>query len=155
MIPKVRKVLQQTLLEENRIGNFIRIYPTEGSNIYDKFFETPPKLNKIVYNFLFGREEFRSLSKSRALIVNPQPSVKYKIVNQDDSQLMKRVGSQSDKIIGKKSEDGQSEIVVKPGMTKSRDVVPETKFLQYVRILSLVNIVLSPETISSSSIRSD
>ncbi len=63
MIPKVRKVLQQTLLEENRIGNFIRIYPTEGSNIYDKFFETPPKLNKIVYNFLFGREEFRSLSK--------------------------------------------------------------------------------------------
>jgi len=35
---RFRDIVRDTLLENNRKGNFIRIYPTRSSDIYDQFF---------------------------------------------------------------------------------------------------------------------
>lgn len=35
---KVRDSLREALIENSRKSNFIRIYPTRNSDIYDKFF---------------------------------------------------------------------------------------------------------------------
>jgi ABC-type Fe3+/spermidine/putrescine transport system ATPase subunit len=35
---KVRDSLREALIENSRKSNFIRIYPTRSSDIYDKFF---------------------------------------------------------------------------------------------------------------------
>jgi len=38
MNPKLREIVKETLIENFRRSNFIRIYPTKTSDIYDKFF---------------------------------------------------------------------------------------------------------------------
>jgi hypothetical protein len=35
---RYREYLKETLIENGRRGNFIRIYPTKGSEAYDKYF---------------------------------------------------------------------------------------------------------------------
>jgi len=36
--PKMREIMKETLIENFRRNNFIRIYPTKTSDIYDKYF---------------------------------------------------------------------------------------------------------------------
>ena len=51
---KYRSLYLETLEETLRMGNFIRIFPFKGCEIYDKLFKVPRKANKIMYNFLFS-----------------------------------------------------------------------------------------------------
>lgn len=53
---KNRALIRDTLTEDFRKGNFIRIYPSKNSNIYDKYFITPRVSHKIVYKYLFTDE---------------------------------------------------------------------------------------------------
>ena len=50
---KYKELFLETLEETLKMGHFIRIYPFNGCGIYDSFFKTPRKVNKILYNFLF------------------------------------------------------------------------------------------------------
>lgn len=54
--PKNRDMLKEVLEEESRRNNFIRIYPSRNSDIYDQFFISPKISNKIVYKYLFTNE---------------------------------------------------------------------------------------------------
>lgn len=56
MFLKYRDLIHETVSEFSRRGNFVRIYPSRGSKIYDKFFTASKPLNKIIYRTLFSNE---------------------------------------------------------------------------------------------------
>lgn len=50
LIPlRYKEVLRDCIAEYGRRGNFIRIYPSKGTNIYDKFFKSYRPLNHFLY----------------------------------------------------------------------------------------------------------
>ena len=57
---RVKDVLFETLLEDERRGGFIRIYPAKGTDIYDGFFVAQHQYNKALYKYLYSKELFKS-----------------------------------------------------------------------------------------------
>lgn len=57
---KYREYIRETLAEYQRKGNYIRIYPAKGSDMYDPYFSGPRPYNKAVYKALFGDDIVRS-----------------------------------------------------------------------------------------------
>ena len=53
---KYRDLIQETVHEFNRKGNFVRIYPARNSEMYDKYFNGSRTLNKIVYKAFYSNE---------------------------------------------------------------------------------------------------
>lgn len=53
---KYREYIRETLAEYQRRGNFVRIYPAKGSDMYDNLFLGPRPFNKAVYKALFTDE---------------------------------------------------------------------------------------------------
>jgi len=53
---KLREIIKETLVENFRKSNFIRIYPTRTSDIYDKYFTNTKPINNVVYKCLFTDE---------------------------------------------------------------------------------------------------
>jgi hypothetical protein len=53
---KYREYIRETLAEYQRRGNFVRIYPAKGSDMYDNLFLGPRPYNKAVYKCLFTDE---------------------------------------------------------------------------------------------------
>lgn len=50
LIPmKFKDILKQALLENSRRGNFIRIYPAKGTDIYDPYFKSVRPYNVFLY----------------------------------------------------------------------------------------------------------
>lgn len=57
LIPiKFKEILKQTLEEDSRRNNFIRIYPAKGTDIYDKYFKNIRPLNVFLYKCLYTDE---------------------------------------------------------------------------------------------------
>jgi hypothetical protein len=50
---KYKEILRETLAEYNRKGNYVRIYPAAGSDVYDKFFADQRPFNRYIYHILF------------------------------------------------------------------------------------------------------
>jgi hypothetical protein len=50
---KYKELLRETIAEYNRMDNFVRIYPAFGSDVYDKYFETPRPFNRYIYRTLY------------------------------------------------------------------------------------------------------
>lgn len=71
---KYKTLYLETLEESLRIGNFNRIFPFYGSDVYDGFFKTQRKVNKSLYCFLFS-----DVLKSENLFPGISPSI-----NEDD-----------------------------------------------------------------------
>ena len=57
-------MVRDTLQEEMRRQNFVRIYPSKSSNIYDKYFPPTRQLHKVVHRILFSDEYFTLSSTS-------------------------------------------------------------------------------------------
>lgn len=53
---RYRDYVRETLAENLRKGNFVRIYPAKNTDIYDCFFNGPRPYNKIVYKVLYTDE---------------------------------------------------------------------------------------------------
>jgi hypothetical protein len=51
---KHREIVAETVEEYCKRGNFVRIYPSKQSNMYDKFFAAPRPLNKLLHKVLFS-----------------------------------------------------------------------------------------------------
>ena len=73
-------VVYETLVEYERRGNFLRIYPTKGSHCYDKYFLNPKQSNKAVYNALYNDIELKQTKDIHKIIfsvspVNPRRSI--------------------------------------------------------------------------------
>lgn len=56
MFLKFRDLIHETVSEFGRRGNFVRIYPSKGSKIYDKFFPMSKMLNKIIYKTFYSND---------------------------------------------------------------------------------------------------
>ena len=50
---KNKEILRETLMEFERRGNFVRIYPAKGTDYYDAFFETIRPINQNLYKYLY------------------------------------------------------------------------------------------------------
>ena len=57
---RYREYVRETLAEYQRRGNYIRIYPSKGSDMYDSLFTGPRPYNKAVYKALFTDEVLKS-----------------------------------------------------------------------------------------------
>jgi len=53
---KYKDIIAETLAENARKGNFVRIYPAKNSDMYDGFFSTPIPLNKLLYRVLYTED---------------------------------------------------------------------------------------------------
>lgn len=56
---KFRDILYETVLEYNRSGEFVRIFPCKGSKAYEKYFSGvfgTRMLNRLVHKALFTNE---------------------------------------------------------------------------------------------------
>lgn len=60
---KNKGAILDTLEEASRIGNFVRIFPCKGSDIYDRFFATPRASNKAIYQYLYLENESEDVFK--------------------------------------------------------------------------------------------
>ena len=56
---RYREYIRETLIENSRRGNYIRIYPAKNSDMYDPFFQTQRPYNKVVYKILYSDEVLR------------------------------------------------------------------------------------------------
>ena len=63
---RFREYVRETLAENTRKGNFVRIYPAKNSDIYDCFFNGPRSYNKIVYKALYTDEIMRTIQPKPA-----------------------------------------------------------------------------------------
>lgn len=55
MTQRQRDILLDTLEEDRRRGNFIRIFPSQGSSIYNNYFEATRNSNRFIYQCLYGK----------------------------------------------------------------------------------------------------
>ena len=60
---KYKEYIKETILENQRRGYFLRIYPARGSDMYDPFFQHPRPYNKIIYKVLFSDEVIKNYGK--------------------------------------------------------------------------------------------
>jgi hypothetical protein len=60
---KYKDYIRETLLENQRRGYFIRIYPARGSEMYDPFFTHPRPYNKVLYKVLYSDEVMKNYGK--------------------------------------------------------------------------------------------
>ena len=56
---RYREYIRETLAENQRRGNYLRIYPAKNSDMYDSFFQTQRPYNKVVYKILYSDEVLR------------------------------------------------------------------------------------------------
>ena len=50
---KYKEIFREVLAENNRRGNYVRIYPAKGSDIYDKYFEQQRPFNRYIFKMLY------------------------------------------------------------------------------------------------------
>jgi hypothetical protein len=72
---KYREYVRETLAEYQRRGNYIRIYPAKGSDMYDNLFAGPRPYNKAVYKALFSDEIIKTGPLTQAIINPSKPIV--------------------------------------------------------------------------------
>lgn len=54
---KHRNVIHETLAENHRKGYFVRIFPSKGTDKYEKYLHYSKTYNRLIYQFLYGDEE--------------------------------------------------------------------------------------------------
>eukprot|EP00826_Nyctotherus_ovalis_P066203 TRINITY_DN9766_c0_g1_i7.p1 TRINITY_DN9766_c0_g1~~TRINITY_DN9766_c0_g1_i7.p1 ORF type:complete len:279 (-),score=64.37 TRINITY_DN9766_c0_g1_i7:50-886(-) len=107
MKQRERDILLDTLEEDKRRGNFIRIFPSQGSSIYNNYFEATRNSNRFVYQCLYGKLIFNE---------GAMPDKTYQLA---ESKKTKQA------IVNKSSAGGKSEVVI-----SADDII-----LEYVRRL--------------------
>ena len=66
MPPKMKEIVIETMLEYQRRGNFVRMYPTKNSDYYDCFLSANRQTQQQLYYALYSDcvPSFKDLSKS-------------------------------------------------------------------------------------------
>lgn len=93
LIPmKFRDILKQWLEEQSKRSNFIRIYPAENTNIYDKYFKSVRPYNVFLYKWLYTDEILPQLISSKytdmSLIAASIPNAPKSIQSTEDSSTV-------------------------------------------------------------------
>ena len=67
-----RDIINEVCEEFENRGNFIRIFPTKNSNIYDKFFTGQRPMNQMIFQVLYDPGIYHG---PRATIKRPQSAI--------------------------------------------------------------------------------
>lgn len=70
---KYKEYLRETILENQRRGYYLRIYPARGSEMYDPFFSHPRPYNKVIQKVLYSDEILKNYG--RLAVFSQQPSI--------------------------------------------------------------------------------
>lgn len=92
------KHLKETLLEDQRKGGFIRIYPVKGSSIYDQYLQTSKQTTTNVYKYLFTDEILQvkqpaNFPDSQYQVLSPVSSAKIATTPSKFKQQLAAVGA--------------------------------------------------------------
>ena len=108
-------------MENKRCGNYIRIYPSQGSSVYEAYFESTRNSNKFLYQCLYGKLLFNEgsdpgkvpklISQSKS---TPRPATEHTkiLITSDDAlieyltrlaALTKSISAESFKQVWKRS----------------------------------------------------
>jgi len=60
---KYKEYLKETILENQRRGYYLRIYPARGSDMYDPFFSHPRPYNKVINKVLYSDEILKNYGR--------------------------------------------------------------------------------------------
>jgi len=96
---KNRAIIRDTLVEDQRKGNFVRVYPTRNSDIYDPYFLCPRASNKVVFKYLFT-DEVIPLDIPRNFV--------YSSYNQSEAAIDQNEGKQVKKVNKTKANRSQT-----------------------------------------------
>jgi hypothetical protein len=69
-----KEIIIETILENNRRGNFVRVYPTKNSDFYDCFL-TQKQNQQVVYQFLYSEVffSFKDAIKTKNIFITQEP----------------------------------------------------------------------------------
>ncbi len=88
---KHKEVLRDTLSEYQRKGNFVRLYPSKGSDVYDVYFASARPLNRFLYRVLYTDDVMpyknRETPKLNYKLDMPQSYDYYKKKTMDQKQI--------------------------------------------------------------------
>ena len=68
---KQRELIMEAVGEYCRRGNFVRIFPSKNSHMYDSFFAGTRPINRILYKVLFG-DKILKFKKNLSNVSIPQ-----------------------------------------------------------------------------------
>ena len=83
-------MLLEILEQQKRCGNFIRIFPSQGSDIYHKYFEVTRNSNRFVYQCIYGNSIFskndhiKEVKKTSSIITKKIDFEAITAINSDD-----------------------------------------------------------------------
>lgn len=90
---KYKSLFLETLEETLRMGRFNRIFPFNGSEVYDVFFKMPRKANKVLHSFLFNE-----VLKSETIFPGISPSInETDLINEYLTRVLRAYKSLGDK----------------------------------------------------------
>jgi hypothetical protein len=113
---KNKAMIRETLLEDSRKGNFIRIYPSKNSDFYDQYFVTPRVSNKVLHKFLYS-DELVIWEVPRNFAFSSYNQNAYTLTNKQSESLMKKVKKTS-----RSSTKGESTFDYSNMVSKNSDV---------------------------------
>lgn len=80
---KYKEYLKETILENQRRGYYVRIYPARGCEMYDPFFSHPRPYNKVIQKVLYSDEIVKNYGKmaifSQANTMGPEKQLGYEM----------------------------------------------------------------------------
>ena len=80
---RYKDYIKETLAEYQRRGNYVRIYPAKGSDMYDQYFLGPRPYNKAVYKALFSDD----------IIKMGKPTIPIQIKQSEQKQKVEQTAS--------------------------------------------------------------
>jgi|TARA_B110000285_G_C15025587_1_gene563988 hypothetical protein len=123
---KYKELLRETIAENNRRGNFIRVYPASGTDMYDKYFLEPRPFNRYIYSVLYT--DYFGLEKITAKREQAVNGISY---NAEWEKLKFGYKVKMPKDLEKKSQyknqDKAAEIAYEMGSEKSNGSIKENK----------------------------
>jgi len=89
---KNRAIIRDTLIEDQRKGNFVRIYPTRDSDIYDQYFLSLRVTNKMVHKYLFT-DEIIQTDVPKSFWFSSYNQNKRAVAPKDDSSITTKINN--------------------------------------------------------------
>jgi len=138
MSQRQRDILIDTIEEDRRCNNFIRIFPAKGSDVYNNYFEATRNSNRFLYQCLYGKLIFNEVAKVE----------KIEEISEFKRTTTSTIGSTSDLIIT--IDDILMEYIRR--LVESVKVIPTIHFKQVWRraLLNFVNSSMWHEPIDQN-----
>jgi hypothetical protein len=142
---KFKDMLKDALEENSKRGNFLRIYPSKGTDVYDKFFKGVRPHNMFLYKWLYS-DEILPMGYNESIREMPAPSVSHPSeITKETSNENSMISEYSQKVI-KKQRPQTVKVGAKTSMKPSESdkiiITGDDVLIEYVhRLITSLSIV--------------